>query len=172
VKNSVRTFLWRIAISLFPHAMRGKPSCHNRFQELSSRSAHLARARFLQNRLNTGNGGGSGIRTHGHLRVSGFQDRRIRPLCHPSCQMTFAEIRAGVNARESRSSVLTWKSRHMEEGREDKVLLAFAASCSPNSDYDEWQGGKVRLLGRIFIFSAFHYETMDYDNFGGRRCRD
>jgi hypothetical protein len=29
-------------------------------------------------------GGGSGIRTHGPLRVSGFQDRCIKPLCHPS----------------------------------------------------------------------------------------
>ena len=28
--------------------------------------------------------GGGGIRTHGPLRVSGFQDRRNRPLCHPS----------------------------------------------------------------------------------------
>ena len=31
-----------------------------------------------------GAGGGGGIRTHGTLRLSGFQDRRIRPLCHPS----------------------------------------------------------------------------------------
>ncbi len=29
-------------------------------------------------------GGGGGIRTHGARRPSGFQDRRIRPLCHPS----------------------------------------------------------------------------------------
>ena len=29
-------------------------------------------------------GGGGGIRTHGTLRLSGFQDRRNRPLCHPS----------------------------------------------------------------------------------------
>ena len=28
--------------------------------------------------------GGGGIRTHEPLRVSGFQDRRDRPLCHPS----------------------------------------------------------------------------------------
>lgn len=31
-----------------------------------------------------GSGGGGGIRTHGTLRPSGFQDRRNRPLCHPS----------------------------------------------------------------------------------------
>src|SRR5262247_4272669 len=29
-------------------------------------------------------GGGSRIRTHGALRLSGFQDRRLRPLGHPS----------------------------------------------------------------------------------------
>src|SRR5512145_2039820 len=29
-------------------------------------------------------GGWGGIRTPGPLRVNGFQDRRIRPLCHPS----------------------------------------------------------------------------------------
>ena len=28
--------------------------------------------------------GGRGIRTPGTLRYNGFQDRRIRPLCHPS----------------------------------------------------------------------------------------
>ena len=29
-------------------------------------------------------GGGGGIRTPGGLHLNGFQDRRIRPLCHPS----------------------------------------------------------------------------------------
>ncbi len=29
-------------------------------------------------------GGGGGIRTHGTFRLSGFQDRRNRPLYHPS----------------------------------------------------------------------------------------
>lgn len=29
-------------------------------------------------------GGESGIRTHGPFRNNGFQDRRIRPLCHLS----------------------------------------------------------------------------------------
>ena len=28
--------------------------------------------------------GGRGIRTPGGLRLNGFQDRRNRPLCHPS----------------------------------------------------------------------------------------
>ena len=30
------------------------------------------------------NGGGSRIRTHGTLRYNGFQDRRFRPLSHPT----------------------------------------------------------------------------------------
>ncbi len=30
------------------------------------------------------NGGGGGIRTPGSLRLNGFQDRRYRPLSHPS----------------------------------------------------------------------------------------
>jgi hypothetical protein len=29
---------------------------------------------------------GRGIRTPGPVTVNGFQDRRIRPLCHPSKQ--------------------------------------------------------------------------------------
>ena len=29
-------------------------------------------------------GGGRGIRTHGPAKVNGFQDDRIRPLCHSS----------------------------------------------------------------------------------------
>ena len=29
-------------------------------------------------------GGGSGIRTHGSLRIPGFQDRCFKPLSHPS----------------------------------------------------------------------------------------
>ena len=29
-------------------------------------------------------GGGGGIRTHGPVKVNGFQDRPIRPLSHPT----------------------------------------------------------------------------------------
>src|SRR6266566_9836673 len=35
-------------------------------------------------------GGGGEIRTHEAFRPSGFQDRRIQPLCHPSRQNEFA----------------------------------------------------------------------------------
>ena len=33
-------------------------------------------------------GGGGEIRTLGALRHAGFQDRCIRPLCHPSANLT------------------------------------------------------------------------------------
>jgi hypothetical protein len=33
---------------------------------------------------NSVHGGGSGIRTHGSLRIAGFQDRCFKPLSHPS----------------------------------------------------------------------------------------
>src|SRR5215471_13268881 len=36
--------------------------------------------------LRTIRGGGSRIRTHGALRLSGFQDRRLKPLGHPSAE--------------------------------------------------------------------------------------
>ena len=38
-------------------------------------------------------GGGGGIRTHGTLRHAGFQDRCIRPLCHPSFVIFFGFLK-------------------------------------------------------------------------------
>lgn len=53
-----------------------------------SRTAASIRTAFSSHRFSSAStsstGGGGGIRTHGDLRHSGFQDRRIRPLCHPS----------------------------------------------------------------------------------------
>jgi hypothetical protein len=40
--------------------------------------------------LNTG--GGGEIRTHETFRPSGFQDRRIQPLCHPSLETGSREL--------------------------------------------------------------------------------
>jgi hypothetical protein len=37
--------------------------------------------------------GGSGIRTHGGLRLTAFQELRICPLCHPSRPRMLGEIR-------------------------------------------------------------------------------
>ena len=36
------------------------------------------------------NDGGGGIRTPGDFRHNGFQDRRIKPLCHPSTTILVA----------------------------------------------------------------------------------
>ena len=43
----------------------------------------------------TENGGGGGIRTHGWLPNFGFQDRRNRPLCHPSGLSAHGDRRGG-----------------------------------------------------------------------------
>jgi hypothetical protein len=40
-------------------------------------------------------GGGGGIRTHGHLRDNGFQDRYHRPLGHPSVSVNQAMLALG-----------------------------------------------------------------------------
>ena len=46
-------------------------------------------------------GGGGGIRTHETFPPSGFQDRRIRPLCHPS---------SGPGARKRRVSATVYRT--------------------------------------------------------------
>src|SRR5258705_5021669 len=45
--------------------------------------------------LNTLGGGGE-IRTHGALRHSCFQDKCIRPLCHPSNECCTMRTHAGI----------------------------------------------------------------------------
>lgn len=45
---------------------------------------------FLNNQERMVHGGGGGIRTHGPVKVSGFQDRCTRPLCDPSLPKTSA----------------------------------------------------------------------------------
>ena len=46
--------------------------------------------------------GGGGIRTHGTLRHNGFQDRRIRPLCHPSVRFRGREGRRAARPQPQR----------------------------------------------------------------------
>ncbi len=77
-------------------------------------------------------GGGSRIRTHGALRLSGFQDRRLRPLGHPSARVSRARlprcrrrcvrpIRAARTQRATRSAHATKRrgsiGRHTGEGQ-------------------------------------------------------
>src|SRR5436189_5462065 len=64
--------------------------------------------------LRTIAGGGSRIRTHGALRLSGFQDRRLQPLGHPS---TFFSDCSSVDRRDSFQSGLA---------------TTLATSCPPN----------------------------------------
>ena len=45
------------------------------------------------------NNGGSGIRTHGPFRVSGFQDRCNKPLYHPSKVCSCDDWRRSVTAK-------------------------------------------------------------------------
>lgn len=53
-------------------------------RHLLSREARSTGLRHLSRCRKTIQGGGGGIRTPGELPLNGFQDRRIRPLCHPS----------------------------------------------------------------------------------------
>ena len=49
---------------------------------------------MMSTKVRIGTNGGEGeIRTHGPLRGNGFQDRRIRPLCHLSLLQTYYQIR-------------------------------------------------------------------------------
>ncbi len=61
----------------------------------------LSRGRYLSAAIDTLqgiNGGEGGIRTPGPLTVNGFQDRRIRPLCHLSVRPEVYKILTGLCA--------------------------------------------------------------------------
>jgi hypothetical protein len=53
--------------------------------------------------LRNGIGGEGGIRTPGPLTVNGFQDRRIRPLCHLSDGAKFTRFQPRCAASEVNS---------------------------------------------------------------------
>ena len=59
---------------------------HDRYSPLD---AHQTVRRFGKGSSETG--GGRGIRTPGAVRLNGFQDRRNRPLCHPSAAQRIGE---------------------------------------------------------------------------------
>ena len=54
------------------------------------------------------NGGGSRIRTHGAVTLNGFQDRRFRPLSHPSVQVEFLIIILRIIGQYFCYCWLTW----------------------------------------------------------------
>jgi hypothetical protein len=79
--------------------------------------------------------GGSGIRTHGPLRVSGFQDRCIKPLCHPSkaygddwrrsVTAKYVIEETGVNGKRKRlffKKVAKWMRQRLEERSAGETL--------------------------------------------------
>ena len=70
-------------------------------------------------------GGGSGIRTHGDLRLNGFQDRPVRPLRHPSSERGagYATARRGP-----RGGAVACRSNRMR--RFALVLLALALTAA------------------------------------------
>ena len=70
-------------------------------------------ANRMTGRANPSNGGRTEIRTRGRLPSCGFQDRRIKPLCHPSNVVVIA---AGVQPAAS----------------------AFGARCSVTELRDQW----------------------------------
>ncbi len=68
--------------------------------------------------------GGGGIRTHGDSRLFGFQDRRNKPLCHPSSSQRCKIIgrprgcpSCGANPATFRGSIGPKKNRRPESGR-------------------------------------------------------
>ncbi len=54
------------------------------------------------------NGGGSRIRTHGAVTLNGFQDRRFRPLSHPSGQIKLMIIILRIAGQYFCYCWLTW----------------------------------------------------------------
>ncbi len=62
-------------------------------------------------------GGGRGIRTPGARRLNGFQDRRIRPLCHPSGHESTSvpwSVRAAMTGmRRDEVAALRWDEIHL-----------------------------------------------------------
>jgi hypothetical protein len=70
----------------------GRAACRNGGEERIRTSGPVLPDQPLSRRLpsatrpplRASSGGGSRIRTHGALRLSGFQDRRLKPLGHPS----------------------------------------------------------------------------------------
>ena len=73
----------------------------------SSNGRSFVPARFnVESGMEAKDGGEGGIRTHGRLPVSGFQDRRIRPLCHLSrcaCDARAIWLPGAADSRKTRS---------------------------------------------------------------------
>ena len=58
-------------------------------------------------------GGGGEIRTLGALRHAGFQDRCIRPLCHPSANLTVSQHHVRSQHKKCGDTVSDQKTRNI-----------------------------------------------------------
>ncbi len=78
-------------------------------------------------------GGGGGIRTPGGFRHNGFQDRRIRPLCHPSAHGVRLINRGSLSPRSGlclrrrwgRLRLRRWRWRHWGGSRFHRLRRPF-----------------------------------------------
>jgi hypothetical protein len=122
----------------------------NAGRELIGRSATL---RF---------GGGGGIRTHGALRLSGFQDRRDRPLCHPSSSSPLSE---------KKTKISTGNLIFSKPGAATKKISALHHSCqisqkeqkhvSLRFENRQWKAGQMQAnsLRRTGVTIGWSLET-------------
>ena len=118
--------------------------------------SHLSTCRF-------NNGGGSRIRTHGASRHNGFQDRRFRPLSHPTKIATLFYQRHKVCVKKISASETSWRqrSRSVESptGRASS-LLSFGVKTETSFDVlFNWQvQGFVGIIPfGVRIEPEFHY---------------
>lgn len=81
---------------------------------------------FLVSDMEAKNGGGGGIRTHGTFRLSGFQDRRNRPLYHPSVEVLLGREgyeRGGLGFQEKLTIFFEVIKRENERARKSGVFV-------------------------------------------------
>jgi hypothetical protein len=97
-------------------------------------------------------GGERGIRTPGPVTVNGFQDRRIRPLCHLSgCKIIVSNFIHQKNKNQYRKCCLLrgkWQTQEKNEGdstNRDSYFLVFARALDTHS-----------IMTYSFLFRSFH----------------
>ena len=114
---------------------------------------------ILKNRKQAdfGPGGRGGIRTHGCLHIAGFQDRCIRPLCHPSrnnelyrnfgmlSELAFPEMVLPVSGRNIRSKL--WPAEVV-----DRVCAHVWVTRYIPTGYADFRFPRYRMLNRFINY--------------------
>ena len=91
-------------------------------------------------------GGGGGIRTHGALRHAGFQDRCIRPLCHPSNSPVHNKL-----GRTSNSTLFVYATfRAGTKPQRQGTREAMKSSHSPEDKGYRIHRQKTNVKGRTY----------------------